>query len=249
MVMSKKERPEYEALFKRIAAGELTRSQAAEIAAEQTGLSQGTFLVWVSRAGAKGGLDHVKGSAGPNSPRSWAKLDPDKAKAYEAAMEEALTSKMSVLHISKKHGVSYPYLLQKVNTEKIRRGVEENLREFEEHHGAPGYEDHPSQPRHTPGMLPVSTGEDGLPTEIGGYKVSYGTSKQDSQSDLDIVLEALKDPKMVERFATLARAANSLKALDRPLYLTHRKGAGKRLGPDLVERNWLTPVAPGETTP
>lgn len=111
--MAKKERPEYEALVNRIASGELTRQQAADIAHEQTGLSKGTFLVWLSSSGASERLKEQRGSAGDNSIHSHAKNDPDKAKAYEEAVTMVLKG-MSGAQAARTFDVNYQYLMRKV---------------------------------------------------------------------------------------------------------------------------------------
>lgn len=107
----KKQRPEYEALVPRIASGELSRKQAAEISAEQTGLKAGSFLVWLHSSGHAEALKHTRLTAGTNSP--FAEKDPDKVKAYEDALEFSRASKKSLRSAAARFGVDYNQLLKK----------------------------------------------------------------------------------------------------------------------------------------
>lgn len=115
----KKERPEYEALVPRIASGEISRKEAAEISAKQTGLSPGSFLVWLHTSGRTETLKHTRLSAGANNIHSLSNpdnvdgYDPDKAKAYEDAMALVTAGTTSMRKAAAKFGVSYPYLLKK----------------------------------------------------------------------------------------------------------------------------------------
>lgn len=106
-----KPRPEYETLVQRIAAGELSREQAAAESENLTGLKGGTFLSWLRTSGATQKLKPVRRNAGVNSP--FAHTDPDKIKAYEDAMALASSGRVSVRAAALRHGVSYPYLLRK----------------------------------------------------------------------------------------------------------------------------------------
>lgn len=115
----KKHRPEYEALVPRIAIGEISRKQAAEISAEQTGLSPGSFLVWLHSSGNIESLKHTRLSAGANNihshnnPDNVDSYDPDKVKAYEDAMALVMAGTTSMRKAAAKFNVSYPYLLKK----------------------------------------------------------------------------------------------------------------------------------------
>ena len=109
----RKHRPEYEALVLRVQAGEITRQRAAELAHEQTGLSEQTFLSWITSSGSAKLLRDQRGSAGANSIHSHARNDPDKAIAYEEAVAAALASRGSVKAVYNKfaeRGVSYVHL-------------------------------------------------------------------------------------------------------------------------------------------
>lgn len=129
--MAKKERPEYEALVNRIASGELTRQQAAEIAHEQTGLSAGTFLVWLSSSGASERLKEQRGTAGDNSIHSHAKNDPDKAEAYKRAID-AVMHGMPGAQAARRFDVNYQYLMRKVlNVRSRLQGTEGAQREMQ----------------------------------------------------------------------------------------------------------------------
>lgn len=129
--MAKKERPEYEALVNRIASGELTRQQAADIAHEQTGLSKGTFLVWLSSSGASERLKEQRGTAGDNSIHSHAKNDPDKAEAYKRAID-AVMHGMPGAQAARRFDVNYQYLMRKVlNVRSRLQGTEGAQREMQ----------------------------------------------------------------------------------------------------------------------
>ena len=110
--MEKKLRPDYERLVDRIAAGEITRAQAAELAHQATGQSAQTFLGWIRNSGASKRLRSVRGNVGANN--IHAHKDPVKVKAYEDALAMALSGQHSVRHAAANHGVSYQYLLHKV---------------------------------------------------------------------------------------------------------------------------------------
>lgn len=112
MTKKARPRPEYEALVQRISTGEITRLEAAQLAVEQTGLSANTFLSWVRSSGVAKKLKHTRGTVGANS--IHAHKDPDKVKAYEDALAEAMGSSGSLTAIAAKHGVSYGYLSKKV---------------------------------------------------------------------------------------------------------------------------------------
>lgn len=101
-------------LVQRIAAGELTRQQAAV----EAGVPLGTFKSWLSRSGATQGLQHVDGRATPRS-TPLAESTPEKTLAYAEAVAECLrvSNPPSVLSVAKKYaprGVSYKWLLHKV---------------------------------------------------------------------------------------------------------------------------------------
>ena len=108
----KKPRPEYEALVERIARGEISRNEAADIAQEQTGASRQTFLSWVRTSGNSERLKDVRGNAGSNS--IHAHKDPAIVAAYDAALKLAVSGKVSIRQAAKVHNVSYPWLLTKV---------------------------------------------------------------------------------------------------------------------------------------
>ena len=96
----------------RIASGELTRQQAAELSREKTGLKPQTFLSWLRTAGKVQELKPTRRNAGQNS--TFAHTDPDKIKAYDDALKLSLTKKVSIRAAAAKYKVSYPYLLRKV---------------------------------------------------------------------------------------------------------------------------------------
>ena len=115
--MTKKlDRPEFEALIPRIASGEITRKEAAEIVHQQTGKSPSTFLVWLSQQK----LDLPHGNAGPTSAKSHASTDPDKAAAYDQAVEAVMSNRMKGADAAAKFNVNYAYLMQLVY--KKRKG-------------------------------------------------------------------------------------------------------------------------------
>jgi hypothetical protein len=112
----RKPRPDYEALVDRVQAGEITRLQAAQLSG-----APNTFLSWVRSSGAYLRLKDVRASAGDKHWHSHAKLDPDKAAAYEEALALAQTGRLSLLAISRQfaaRGVSYEYLLRLHNRRK-----------------------------------------------------------------------------------------------------------------------------------
>lgn len=105
-------RPEYEALVERIASGEITRLQAADLSYEITGLRPQTFLSWLRTSGNAKKLTPTRRNAGASS--TFAHTDPDKIKAYDDALALALSNKVSIRAAAAKYKVSYPYLLRKV---------------------------------------------------------------------------------------------------------------------------------------
>lgn len=105
--------PEFKALVQRIAAGEISREQAAEIG----GVPVNTFKTWLRRSGALEQIKHTRRSAGVY--HFAAEKDPDKVAAYARAIAECLRARNppSVLSVAKKYaarGVSYQWLLHKV---------------------------------------------------------------------------------------------------------------------------------------
>ena len=109
-------RPDYAELVTRIENGELTRSQAAELSLEITGLKPQTFLSWLRSSGATARLKSTRGNAGANS--QFAHTDPAIISAYESALALALSGKVSIRQAAALHKVSYPYLLKKVRLAK-----------------------------------------------------------------------------------------------------------------------------------
>lgn len=126
----KKPRPEYEALVPRIASGELTRKQAADIASEQTGLSPGSFLLWLNHSGRNKELVNTRRNAGETSVRALANTDPDKAKAYADAIKAVTEDHMNGELAAKKFGVSYQYMMRKIKEAKEAKNREANLDVF-----------------------------------------------------------------------------------------------------------------------
>jgi transposase-like protein len=108
----KKDRPEYEALKRKIESGELSRKQAALAAQMVTGLAPSTFMSWLRSSGALKGLKHTRLSAGQNS--HLAHKDPDKVKAYEQAVSAVLEGQ-APKRAAEKFGVCYQHLLRKVH--------------------------------------------------------------------------------------------------------------------------------------
>jgi transposase len=105
--------PEFSALVDRIAAGQITREDAAAAA----GVPINTFKTWLRRAGALGGLKHTRRSAGVY--HFAAEKDPAKVAAYVEAVAECTRehNPPSVRSVAKRYaarGVSYPWLLHKV---------------------------------------------------------------------------------------------------------------------------------------
>lgn len=116
--MQKTNRPEFEALVDRIAAGEVTRDQASHLAAAATGVSPKTFLSWIRSSGAAQRLRGVRGNVGTNN--IHAHKDPDKVKAYEDAMALALSGKVSARTAALKYKVSYKWLLVKMKKAPVK---------------------------------------------------------------------------------------------------------------------------------
>lgn len=105
--------PLFQDLFERIAAGQLTRAQAADIAAEQTGRSRNTYLSWITASKERQQrLKPLRLNAGVNNVH--AHKDPEKIKAYEDAIAHALEGKMKIKAIARRFQVDYKYLLIKV---------------------------------------------------------------------------------------------------------------------------------------
>lgn len=122
----KAHRPEYEALAELISTGELTRKQAADRAHAETGQSTNTFLSWLRSSGWAEKLKHARGNAGSNS--IHAHKDPDKVKAYDEALAEALATRKSVRSVASKYahrGVNYIYLARKVKRAEAARAEQE----------------------------------------------------------------------------------------------------------------------------
>lgn len=107
----------FESLVPRILSGELTRNQAADMAHQETGYKQSTFLVWLHSSGNAKKLKGVRGSSGPRSVHSHAKNDPDKAKAYEDAVATVLAGQTGA-YAAKKYDVNYQYLMNIVKKRK-----------------------------------------------------------------------------------------------------------------------------------
>lgn len=119
-------RPEYEALAEMISSGQLTRKQAADRASAETGQSTNTFLSWLRSSGWAEKLKHARGNAGSNS--IHAHKDPDKVKAYDEALAEALATRKSVRSVAAKYahrGVNYVYLARKVKRAEAARAEQE----------------------------------------------------------------------------------------------------------------------------
>lgn len=112
MIPSKK--PEnFDELVERIAAGELTRQQAADLC----GLNYHTFKGWITRSGAAAKLRDSRGNAGENNLHSHAKTNPELAQAYKDAVLVVLANqKVSMLSIWRKNfqHLRYELLRQKV---------------------------------------------------------------------------------------------------------------------------------------
>lgn len=109
--------PKFLELFERVAAGELTRAQASDIALEETGRSRNTFLAWIiSSKERKERLKPLRLTVGVKNVH--AHKDPDKVKAYADAVELALTGKMKISDVARRFNVDYGYLLIKVRAAK-----------------------------------------------------------------------------------------------------------------------------------
>lgn len=117
--MNKKHnRPEYENLRDRIKSGELTRAQAATASQFVTGLSPNTFMSWLRSSGALKDLKETRLNAGQHS--HLASKDPDKVKAYGSAVSAVLAGGRPKA-VAEAFGVSYPYLLKKVEKARPKR--------------------------------------------------------------------------------------------------------------------------------
>src|SRR4051812_7814026 len=102
--------PEFQALVQRIADGEISREQAAEL----SGVPANTFKTWLRRSGALGAIKPTRRSAGVY--HYAAQKDPDKVDAYRDAIEECLrpVNPPSVRSVALRYaarGVSYQWLL------------------------------------------------------------------------------------------------------------------------------------------
>lgn len=76
--------PEFLALIDRIAAGELTRNEAAA----EAGIGLGTLNVWISRSKLNARLEPVARNKGPNHP--FATNTPERTELYERAVAEGV---------------------------------------------------------------------------------------------------------------------------------------------------------------
>lgn len=123
--------PEFQELFDRILAGELTRKQAAELAHQQTGRSPSTFLSWITVSKERKSLLYpLRLTVGVNNVH--AHKDPDKVEAYRNAVELALSNRVSVRSAANKFGVDYRYLLVKVRKARGDRPKTLSIRKAEE---------------------------------------------------------------------------------------------------------------------
>ncbi len=93
----------------RIAKLELTR----EAAAQGLGMTYAAFSSLLRRKGMLEKIKHTRLTAGPNNPN----FDPDKAPAYEAAIQTALKHG-NIAHAARLHGVNELVLGRKVRREK-----------------------------------------------------------------------------------------------------------------------------------
>lgn len=117
MLKPEYDRTVFETLFERIADGTLTRAQAAEQAARETGCSTHTFLGWLRSSGKAALLKDKRLSAGANHRDSHAKNRPEVEQAYQEAIAQALAGRKSVRQVALAfagRGVSYPWLLERV---------------------------------------------------------------------------------------------------------------------------------------
>jgi transposase len=119
-------------LIDKIAAGEMTRQEAAAAA----GLNFETFKGWLRRTeGALERLKHTRGNRGENHRKALVNTDPGKADAYRDAVAEILASKASARSIwqakYKARGVSYVYLCELVDRQRQQRANEEAVRKLE----------------------------------------------------------------------------------------------------------------------
>lgn len=129
MIPSKK--PEnFDELVERIAAGELTRKQAADLC----GLNYHTFKGWITRSGAASKLRDSRGNVGENNLHSHAKTNPELAQAYKDAVSVVLANqKVSMLSIWRKdfQHLRYELLRQKVLAAKQTAPDKETARILE----------------------------------------------------------------------------------------------------------------------
>ena len=117
----RKPRPEYEALIQKILAGEISRKQAAALSREQTGLSEQSFLSWITAfPGLKEKLKPTNGNKGANS--HLAHKDPDKVKAYEDAIAEVMAGRPATL-AAEKYGVNYVYLCRRARSMTLEKNA------------------------------------------------------------------------------------------------------------------------------
>lgn len=109
MGMKPETNPKFLQLFERVAAGELTRAQAADIAFEETGRSRNTFLAWIiSSKERKERLKPLRLTVGTNNVH--AHKDPKKIQAYADAVSLSLTGKTKISDAARKYNVDYGYL-------------------------------------------------------------------------------------------------------------------------------------------
>lgn len=182
----KKDRPEYESLISRIVSGELNRKQASEISCEMTGLKPGSFLVWVAQPAQASRLRHVHANAGTSNVRSLLLTNPDKAKAYDAAIQKVMRGD-SGKEVAEKMGISYQYLMRKA----AKATLQKNMAHLKD---SLDIEDNPNDP-------------DGPLLDVVD-RVSGYTSAKAKAADIDLIIGSLENPKMIRRLAALIRATH-----------------------------------------
>lgn len=110
-----------EQLVERIAAGEITRAQAAALAEvdgqAEPGMAWSTFIGWLSRTGA---LERLKATRGNVGARHRNAADPARAQRMQQAVQEALAAPTTSRATRKvwakyKDDISYVYLCRLVN--------------------------------------------------------------------------------------------------------------------------------------
>lgn len=103
----------FNAMVARLAAGELTRQQAAE----EYGVNYGTLCVWLGRSKLNDSTARKTPKAVYGAAVDWAIKDPDKVKALDAAVAKVLAGEISALAAAKQN----PDLSARTIADRVRR--------------------------------------------------------------------------------------------------------------------------------